>query len=155
MSLDTKSTYDICEKCIRPCCQYLPKPKYCKIATHCEFYDSKKCSKYVSMEFRKRLDIGRPLVCELFPAVVDLPVSDGKNIKIDILQHSFCKYASEILERPSEQEKIKEIIGFVFSRAEKNEHVDMLWGQFQIIRQEILKNPGYNLEINFTNRAID
>lgn len=145
---------DICKDCSHPCCEFLPKPRYCKIETNCEFYIDKKCSKYLSDDWRARIEVGRPIVCELFPAVVDLPQSEGKFIKMDILMHSFCKYGARILELPSEREKIGEIIAYVFEKAAKNEHIDMTWGQFQIIRREILKNTSYKLRIEFTKREV-
>ncbi|MHC1590936.1 MAG: hypothetical protein ACXQS8_02520 [Candidatus Helarchaeales archaeon] len=154
MTSENKRALDICINCERSCCVFLPKPRYTKISTKCQFFSDNKCSKFISSDFRERLKAGRPLVCELFPAVVDLPVSEGSFIKVDILMHEFCKHASEILSLPSEREKIKEIIHYVFEKAAKNEHVDMLWGQFMIIRKEILKNPNYKLKINFTMKQV-
>ncbi|MBW1728908.1 MAG: hypothetical protein JRJ62_15360 [Deltaproteobacteria bacterium] len=154
MPEDEKKALEICLNCSRSCCEFLAKPRYTKIAKNCDFFLDRKCSKHVSADFKERIKAGRPIVCELFPAVVDIPVSEGKFIKVKIMMHSFCKHADEILALPSERRKIEKVIQHVFDKAAKNEYVGIMWGQFQIIRQEILKNPNYELKIIYTTESV-
>ncbi|MHA1893716.1 MAG: hypothetical protein ACTSX4_04380 [Candidatus Helarchaeota archaeon] len=143
------SLIDICLNCPKNCCEFLKKPRKYNLSDNCIYFSDGKCTLYTSNNWKERLENGRTLLCELFPAVIPLPRIEDDRIVIEISKNENCPQADEILNNEVEKKKIKEILKFLVSEIKSNKAVKMPWIQYIAFRKYFLENKNKKLEILF------
>ena len=143
------SLKEICSQCPRNCCVFLKKPKDYKIDEKCKHYLNGKCLLYNSSDWRVRLKNGRTLLCELFPAVISNPLVQSSKIIVKIIANKNCPKVKEILSLDSEQNKIKEILYYVFSEIKSNKAMNMPWTQYYFFKKCFEENKNKRIDLVF------